>query len=151
MRASAHFYDSITANGLKQDKEASGTPRTLTETVLWGNSVTSECVNKRNWGISLKIPEPLHTLARCMINAFRQLFQKCVFVCVCVCVWEREREREEVGVAAQHFWNTTCEDSIFFISAIDSPKLVFSPFSNAHTHRHTHTQTHTHTHALTLN
>lgn len=34
MRASAHFYDSITANGLKQDKEASGTPRPLTEKVL---------------------------------------------------------------------------------------------------------------------
>ncbi len=31
MRASAHFYDSITANGLKQYKEASSTPRPLTE------------------------------------------------------------------------------------------------------------------------
>lgn len=31
MRASTHFYESITANGLKQDKEANSTPRPLTE------------------------------------------------------------------------------------------------------------------------
>lgn len=34
MSASAHFNDSITANGLKQEKEANGTPRPLTEKAL---------------------------------------------------------------------------------------------------------------------
>lgn len=34
MRASTHFYDSTTANGLKQDKEANSTPGPLTEKAI---------------------------------------------------------------------------------------------------------------------
>lgn len=34
MSASAHFYESVTANGLKREKEADGTPRPPTDKAL---------------------------------------------------------------------------------------------------------------------